>query len=98
VSGTVGPLVAPWNVEQAALTTLRDHLFIYLAEVERKNGLEIGAIPRPPSDASFYGGIDFDSFQQDLTPSVIVSATRPATRSATRTATSRPTTSRSRRS
>jgi hypothetical protein len=73
VSGTVGPLVAPWNVEQAALTTLRDHLFIYLAEVERKNGLDIGAIPRPPSDASFYGGIDADSFQQDLTPSVVVS-------------------------
>jgi hypothetical protein len=74
VTGSVGPLVAPWNVEQAAIVTLRDRLFTYLAEVERQNDLEIGTLPRPPADESFYGGIDFDSFQQDELPAVIVSA------------------------
>jgi hypothetical protein len=40
-------------VEQAAIATLRDRLFTYLAEVERQNGLEIGTLPRrPPTRAS----------------------------------------------
>lgn len=63
-----GPLIAPWNVEQAVLSTVHTWIGTYLAELERQNNLKVGDLPRP---ASFNGGLDFLSFQQDETPAVI---------------------------
>lgn len=70
----VGRMVTPWHVEQAALTTVAHWLDFTLAELERQVGLKEQTLARPPSEASYFGGVDMDSFEQDDLPSVVVIA------------------------
>lgn len=75
MSADVGPvsrLIAPWNVEQAVLATLATWLDFYLYRVEEQNGLRAGTLPRPPAPESLAGGVDFESWTEDLLPMVIV--------------------------
>lgn len=67
-----GPLVDPWDVQEAVLATYREWLPTYLAEVERQKELDNLALGRPPSPDSYYGGVDFDSWSESETPAVIV--------------------------
>ena len=67
-----GPLVSTWKIEQAVLSTLRLWVPEYLAEAERKDGLHKRVIPRPPAAESIHGGLDFETWTQDLIPEVIV--------------------------
>lgn len=75
-----GGIVGLENVKQAIITMLSEiplngqaPLFVYyLAAVERKNGLPPATLPVPPSSDSYYGGIDFESWNEGFFPSVIV--------------------------
>ena len=67
-----GPLVAPWNVEQAVIETLRSWLPAYLLAAEEQNGLQRKSLGRPPAPESYHGGLDWESEQQDDLPEVIV--------------------------
>lgn len=67
-----GPLLSTWNVDQAVLATLRTWLNEYLAEVERQNAVPQKTIPRPPSEESFRRGLDFEYYEEDDLPAVIV--------------------------
>lgn len=68
----IGRLLAPWNVEQTVLGTLTAWLDLYLHDLERQNDLAAGTIPRPPAPESLIGGTDFESWQEDLLPMLIV--------------------------
>jgi hypothetical protein len=67
-----GPLLSSWNVDQAVLATLRVWWRSYMAEVERQNGVPKGTIPRPPDTESFRRGLDFEYYEEDDLPAVIV--------------------------
>lgn len=67
-----GELLSPWDVEQAAVSTLALWLPEYLAEVERQRGLPNKTIRRPPTPESVHGGVDLDSWSQIELPEVIV--------------------------
>ncbi len=67
-----GPIVSNWLIEQRVIETLRSWMPEYIAELERKEGLPHGTIPRPPAPESVHGGIDMESWTQDTTPQVIV--------------------------
>jgi hypothetical protein len=77
VDPIVGPMIGPWNVEQATVATLELWMPYYLVAVERWNSIQLGSLPRPPAPESFHGGDDFDGWQQALLPSLIV-VTGPA--------------------
>lgn len=68
----IGPLVAPWNVEQAVVETLSGWLALYVYDIERQNNLVAHTIPLPPAPESVTGGLDFESWQEDLLPMLIV--------------------------
>lgn len=82
VSQIVGVLAGSETVKQAALGVLstppaastKPLIVYYLAEVERQAGLSPGTIPVPPAPDSFYGGVDFESWEQVLLPSIVVVA------------------------
>jgi hypothetical protein len=67
-----GSLLGTPNVENAVLATYRAWMVEYLAEVERQNSLPSRSLERPPTPESFHGGEDFDTWQEDLCPEVIV--------------------------
>lgn len=67
-----GPLVSTWDVEQAVVAVYREWLNSYLAEIERQHDLGNKALPRPPADESYYGGLDFETEMQYELPAVIV--------------------------
>jgi hypothetical protein len=69
-----GPLISSWDVETAAISTLRTWFPTYLAELERQHGLRPKTIPRPPSPESYHGGEDAESFFQEILPEVVVVA------------------------
>lgn len=71
VSSSIGHLVGPWQVEQAVISHLRTWLDTYLNETERQVGLRPRASKRPDS-TWIYGSTDFESYQEDCTPAVIV--------------------------
>jgi hypothetical protein len=68
----IGPLVGPWNVEQATVNTLKLWMPLYLVAVENWNSVPLGTLPRPPAPESIHGGDDFDTWRQDQLPSLIV--------------------------
>lgn len=75
VSPIFGPLIAPWNVEQAAVATLQKWLWpSYLEQVELQNGLAYGTVLKP---ASIQGAPDLDEWRQDETPAVMVVCEEP---------------------
>jgi len=69
---SIGPIVSRQNVEQAYLATIIEWLSTYLSEVEAQNSL--APLPLPPSPASFYGGVDEQTFTEDDLPAVVVIA------------------------
>jgi len=71
VSPIFGSLVGPWQVEQAVIAHLQKWLDTYMNETERQLGIRPRATKRPDKDW-IYGGTDFESYQQDATPAVIV--------------------------
>jgi hypothetical protein len=67
-----GPLVGPEDLIDAAVNTLRLWMPEYLADVERKAGLQPKTIPRPPVPESYHGGVDLESWIGEDTPEVMV--------------------------
>lgn len=75
-----GPLVGVENVKQGILSVLSGTppegqaplLVYYLAEIERQNGLVARTLTVPPSADSYYGGVDFLSWDESYLPSIIV--------------------------
>jgi hypothetical protein len=67
----LGELHSTQQLEDAALSVLREWLPLFLAEVERQHSLTVGTIPRPPGDDFYFGGNDFNTSLGNL-PSVIV--------------------------
>lgn len=67
-----GPLLSTWNLDQAVMATLRAWWDEYLAEVERQNDVPNKTVPRPPDDESFRRGLDFEYYEEDDLPAVIV--------------------------
>ncbi len=67
-----GEIISTYDVEQAAVKTLREWTNDYLAEIERKRGLPKKTIPRPPAFESYHGGVDLESWTQDVAPEVMV--------------------------
>lgn len=67
----LGELHSTYQLEQAAINVLREWLPVFLAEVERQHGLEVGTLPRPPGDDFYFAGNDFNTSLGNL-PSVIV--------------------------
>ena len=68
----LGPLISTWQVEQAALSVLREWFSAYLAAAEREAGLPVGTVKRPPGEEFYYGGLDFQSEVPGALPVVIV--------------------------
>lgn len=69
-----GTLVGQPEVEQAVVDTVNVWIHTYLAEVERQHDLKHKTLTRPPNSESVYGCLDFDRWEQDNMPSVIVVA------------------------
>jgi hypothetical protein len=67
-----GPIVGVEDVNEAVVSTLRLWMPEYLAERERKNGLQRKSIPRPPAPESYHGGVDFDSWIGAESPEIMV--------------------------
>lgn len=67
-----GPLVGLPDIEKAALNQLETWLPEMLSVLERRKRLPLGTLYRPPSPASYFGGLDFLSIQRDRLPAVIV--------------------------
>jgi hypothetical protein len=67
-----GPLTSTWTVEQAVIASYRNWIGEYLAETERKAGLQKGTLPRLQAEHSIHGGVDFETWRQDLNPEIIV--------------------------
>ncbi len=70
-TGLLGELHSTQQLENAALSVLREWLPVFLAEVERQHGLNVGDIERPPGEEFYFGGTDFNTSKGAL-PSVIV--------------------------
>lgn len=66
-----GPLLGTPTVESAVLNTLEAWLPAMLRVVERRHTLSAGLLRDPPGRNSYVGGIDFDSWQEDLCPMII---------------------------
>lgn len=71
-SNIFGPMVGPWDVQQAVVATISTWLDTYLNQLERLHELELRFLPRPPTPDSIYGGVDHGSWEADFCPSVIV--------------------------
>jgi hypothetical protein len=69
-----GPLKGQPDVEKAVLSTLAAWLNEYLADIERKNGYAKKLLGRAPSPQSIHGGVDFQSWNEEELPAVIVVA------------------------
>jgi hypothetical protein len=80
-----GTIVSRQDVEQAVLTTLQTWILTYLAEVERREGLQPQTIPPPgntfpagpsyPSTSdAFRGSLDFEHWEAGDLPMLIVVA------------------------
>lgn len=67
-----GRFIGPGEVRDAVIATLNRWIVYYVAEYERQRGLPPRTIPTPPTPESIHGGIDFDTWQQDLLPELIV--------------------------
>lgn len=75
-----GPFVSRADVEQAVIGTMKDpppgvnypRIVYYLAEYERLHGLTARTLAVPPSDASYRGGVDHETWNQDQFPVLIV--------------------------
>lgn len=74
MSDIFGPLLSTWDVDQAVLATLRKWWDEYIAAVERQKGVPVKTIPRPPGDESFRRGLDFEYYEEDGLPAVIVNS------------------------
>lgn len=75
ISPLFGPLISPYDVERAALTTLSNWVPTYLYELERQRNLREGVLPAPPASDSYIGGLDFLSVIQDQMPMLVVTVT-----------------------
>jgi hypothetical protein len=67
-----GPIVGVEDVSEAVVDTLRLWMPDYLAERERKTGLQPKRIPRPPTPESYHGGVDFNSWIGEQAPEIMV--------------------------
>lgn len=67
-----GPLAGTPDVETAYLRLLQDWLPAMLYVLERQKGLPRHSIIRPPGPSSYIGGLDFDTYEQDLCPMITV--------------------------
>jgi len=66
-----GPLVTGVDVENAAMALMRRWFSTYLAELERRNNLAVGTLPRPKGWAL---APSFDKWPEDQLPGVIVTS------------------------
>lgn len=81
-TSTFQNLVSRGAVEQAVLSLIQTPpagstyplIVYYLAEVERQLGLAAQTILVPPGSASYRGGVDFDTFEQEWQPVITVAA------------------------
>lgn len=75
-----GSLIGLPNIEDAVTGTLATWLPTCLFEVERRNGLKRGSVPRPPSDSSIFADLEFDfaagAWREDDCP-VVIAAVNP---------------------
>lgn len=71
-SNQFGPLIGPWDVEQAVIAAIQAWLDTFLNEIERDHGITPRTLPRPPAPASVYGGPDWLNVTQENIPAVIV--------------------------
>jgi hypothetical protein len=67
-----GPLIGTWDVEQAVIKTLDEWIDSYLTAVERDHEIRPRTLARPSQVDGIYGGIDFESWEEDLLPALIV--------------------------
>lgn len=71
---SIGRIVSRQNVEQQVLLILQTWLeSTYLPEVEAQNGLP-DTLVRPPSADSYYGGVDDQTWSENMLPAIIVVA------------------------
>jgi hypothetical protein len=71
--GLIGPLISPWDVEQAVIGTLRTWLPDYLAYIEEIHGFQNKSLERPPAPESYHGGTkEAISWDADGLPEIIV--------------------------
>jgi hypothetical protein len=70
----IGRLVSAADVRAATLAVLQTWLPLYLGVVERDRGWPTGTITRPPTPESYRGSIDFEPWQQDESPTLLVVA------------------------
>ena len=66
-----GTIVGRDGLENQILRTLRVWMVPYVADVERQQGLPPKSTPIPPTPESFTGGVDFETWEQDLSPQII---------------------------
>lgn len=77
-----GSIIAREQIEQAVIATLRTPppttsfplIQYFLGEFERQRGLTAGTLPPPPGASSYRGGVDFDVFEQEWAPMIMVVA------------------------
>jgi hypothetical protein len=67
-----GPLIGPYTLEQQTVGVYRLWANEYLAEIERKNGLQPRILTRPTTPESYHGGLDFLSWKAAELPKIIV--------------------------
>lgn len=67
-----GQILGPSDVEFAALNTIEAWTPYMLRVLERRHGYPAGTLVEPPGTTSYTGGIDFDTWTEDLLPMVIV--------------------------
>lgn len=71
---SIGRIVSRQNVEQTVVKYLQTWLVsTYLPEVEAQNSIA-PALPRPPSEESYYGGVDDQTWEEDWLPVLVVTA------------------------
>lgn len=66
-----GRLVSAYDLESAMVGTVKRWIGDYLAEVERRHGLSVGAIPRP---RSYVVSADTEKMPEDQLPAVLVAS------------------------
>jgi hypothetical protein len=69
-----GPCLGPWNIEKAVLETLKEWMPAWLRNIEETNELQPRSLGRPPSAASYRGGLDWMSVKEEWLPAVIAVA------------------------
>lgn len=79
-SSTFGPVIGREVVEQQVLALLQTPpagssyplVVYYLAEYERRRGLQPQTLPIPPGTDSYRGGLDWDQFEEEWAPQITV--------------------------